>query len=188
MDTELQQACDAFAANNYDLARPIFLKKFAAGCSEVGLSLGWLLQQGLGGPRNIEQACQIYTAMLPSEDGAAEYYLGRLILEQKKNAQEAAPLLTVAAEKGNPSAAYWLYSIASEGSDTPNVKLQSCADYWLQFAAKNGHLYAKREILKQELHRSQGFLDFIRRFRSYRDVAKEIQILKQSSPDDLRVR
>jgi len=74
----------ALAKDEHSTARAAF--EFAlseGGCNEALIHLAWLLEQGLGGERDISQAIRLYRAALDTRSAdLAAFHLGLLLMKQ----------------------------------------------------------------------------------------------------------
>jgi TPR repeat protein len=143
----------ALAKNEYSTARAAFEHALSKGGGDDALvHLGGLLEQGLGGEKDVTRAIKLYRQAL--ETGAADlaaYHLGLLLMKQEDR-REGRKLLQRSADSGNPSAAYWLYAYCSESNDIDSLAL---ADQSLLRAAELGHAYALRDIAGRRMRTSQ---------------------------------
>jgi predicted Zn-dependent protease len=118
------------------------------------VNFGWLLEQGLGGERDIPRAIGLYREALAVEPAGhvTAFYLG-LALMNHGDRREGAKLLQKEADAGNPSAAYWLYALSSEAHDPESKAL---SDMSLLRAAELGHAYAIRDLARRRVNSSRG--------------------------------
>ncbi|WP_426194228.1 hypothetical protein [Massilia sp. DWR3-1-1] len=147
--TAIASGFDALAKNEYPTARAAFEQALNKGGGDDALvHLGWLLEQGLGGEKDIPRAMKLYRMGLETESAdLAAYHLG-LLLMKRGDQREGAGFLQRSADSGNPSAAYWLYAYCSESNDIESLAL---ADQSLLRAAELGHAYALRDIARRRM-------------------------------------
>jgi TPR repeat protein len=144
---------DALTKNEYAAARAAFERAQSEGGGEDALiHLGWLLEQGLGGPVDVPRAEGLYRKALQDAPGLASYHLGLLLMKENRR-EEGSELLGRAAKLGNPSAAYWLYALSSDAADARSMEL---AEKNLLRAAELGHVYARRDIARRRIRASKG--------------------------------
>ena len=187
--TAIEVGFDALAKNEHRAARDAFERALSEGTGDSALThLGWLLEQGLGGAQDISRATVLYRQAL--EAGNAEcaelaaYHLGSLLMKQGESTEGLA-LLQRAADAGNPSAAYWLYSHYTDAGDPASTPL---ADQALQRAAALGHVYALRDLARRRMRSTVGLVGKLKALFDYWK-AKVIGIaLTIRNVDDWRVR
>ena len=153
--TSIDVGFDSLAKNEFGAARAAFERALNEGTGEVALvHLGWLLEQGLGGDKDVPRAMTLYQRALEAEPaGLAAYHLGLLLMKQG-NRGEGAPLLQRAADVGNPSAAYWLYAYSIDATAPTSAAV---AEQALHRAAALGHAYAIRDLAQRQMRSSKGF-------------------------------
>lgn len=153
--TAVAAGFNAMARNEYSTARSAFERALnEEGANEVAIHLGRLLEQGLGGDKDIPGAMRLYRLALESESvSLAAYHLG-LLLMKCGHQREAARLLQTSADSSNPSAAYWLYVFCSESNDVESLAI---SDQHLSRAAELGHAYALRDIARNRMRTSKNF-------------------------------
>jgi TPR repeat protein len=124
------------------------LKTLAADSSEYALlSLGWLYETGNLGAPELNIARSYYERA--AKQGSAEAYrrIGQLWLDEGQK-EQARATFKQGAEAGNISCMYWLGKMMVEGcGGEADV---SRGTEWLEAAAAQGHVFAKRKLLAIE--------------------------------------
>lgn len=150
----IHDACDLLASGNYDDAYAAFSRLADAGNGWANLNLGWMNQQGLGRDVDLTQAEEHYLRAQGLAVPHAPYYLGSLY-RQLKRYPEALENFERAAAAGNPSGAYWAYSMLHRGDEV--ARDSDKAGHYLQRAAELGHVFAKRDLAKRMIRGELGF-------------------------------
>lgn len=171
----------ALRAKKYSAARQHLEKAVAGGATQYALNLGWLYETGSGGPEDYVRAVSMYELALPSQPELANMYLGRLY-RKLGQADRALQCLEEAARLGNPSAAYWAYSMhADAGRKNDATRLQAVA-------SSLGHLYAQRDEAKESLSRASSFLDKATKYVAYWRLKARGFLLVLKDVNDPRIR
>ena len=157
---ELDQAYAALEEHNYEFARGVFDRAVKRGVHEAALTLGWLLEQGFGGPKDLDRARSLYEAGLAHDRRLGAYYLGSF-LRRAGQKEEARQLLEESAALGHPSAAYWAYAM---NSDAGNDQI---AQQLLVRAAKLGHAFAQRDLARLEMQEADSISKWLAATRRY---------------------
>jgi len=184
--TAIDVGFDALAKNDFGEARAAFERALSEGTGEAALvHFGWLLEQGLGGDKDVPRAMAFYKRALEAEPaGRAAYHLGLLLMKQG-DLREGGLLLQQAADAGNPSAAYWLYAYSTDATDPAAA---SVAEQALHRAAALGHAYALRDLARRQMRTSKGLSAKLKALLEYWR-AKAVGIaLTIRNVDDWRVR
>ncbi len=86
---DLTRAYAAMQSEDYTLARELLERAAGTGIHSGSLHLGWLCEQGLGGPVNIERALQLYELGRDHDRCLGSYYLGSMLMKkgQKEDAR-----------------------------------------------------------------------------------------------------
>lgn len=147
-------ALDELDRAEYATAREKFERAIAEGhTGDFLVNFGWLLEQGLGGEKDIARAMTLYReALAVAPEGHATFYLG-LALMNHGDRRQGATLLQKEADAGNPSAAYWLYALSSDADD---LESKALAEKSLLRAAELGHAYAVRDLARRRVNSSTG--------------------------------
>ena len=184
--TAIDVGFDALAKNEFAAARAAFERALSEGTGESALThLGWLLEQGLGGEKDVPRAMAFYKRALEAEPaGRAAYHLGLLLMKQG-DLREGGLLLQRAADAGNPSAAYWLYAYNTDAADPASA---SVAEQALRRAVALGHAYALRDLARRQMRTGKGLNAKLKGLLAYWQ-AKVVGIARTiRNVDDLRVR
>ncbi|OGB26145.1 MAG: hypothetical protein A3I66_23735 [Burkholderiales bacterium RIFCSPLOWO2_02_FULL_57_36] len=181
---ELNKAYDAFEAGDYVRAKELF-ERLVQKNSRAHLYLGWMYDQGLGVGEDLKQAQYHYQCLSNTNDADGKYYLASLF-QKKGDLAHAASLYEESAELDHVSAAYWAYALRSEGS-APLVNKDK-ADFYLKKAAALGHIFAQRDLARQEMKSGAGISRrTIARFRYFLFKLKGLILILKNS-QDMRVR
>jgi TPR repeat protein len=140
-------------AGRYAEAKAALERLLKDGERQASLYLGWMYEQGLGVPVNEDQAANHYETLSREKDPDGSYYAASLRLKRGDAAGALAGFL-LAAEAGNPSAAYWASAIYSGQKGFPVDAAKATA--YLTKAASLGHVFAQRDLAKQRLRESKG--------------------------------
>lgn len=181
-----EMAIAAFEDGDYARARTIFELLESEHLGRGHLYLGWMCDQGLGGPEDAAKAEHHYRCVVEAGELDGKYYLAAS-LQRRGEIQSAAALYEEAADSGQVSAAYWAYSLYSnELSHT--VEAQEKAQKYLVKACELGHLFAQRDFALQVATGAGNFRQrLLARLRSLACKVKGI-ILILKNFEDLRVR
>lgn len=152
---DVDRAYDALSAGDYSEAfnRFSYLATLDPGNIDILLNLGWLYQTGFGVAKNLNKSIECYEKAAEGGATLAHYYLGRLAKEEGR-LDGAVKHFEIAAEKGYPSAAYWLGTMYLSGIGVKENKEK--AKLHLKNASKNGHIFAKRDLALAEIKGSFG--------------------------------
>jgi TPR repeat protein len=180
-----QLAYEAIIAGEYKEALRL-LKGLAADSSEYALlSLGWLYESANLGTPDLNLAHSYYERA--AKQGSAEAYrrIGQLWLDEGQE-EQARAAFQQGSEAGNISCMYWLGKMMQEGSGGEADVDRGTK--WLEAAAAQGHIYAKRRLLAIEGEKVGSILRKLliraRILRLAKDVAREVW----KDPDSDKVR
>lgn len=126
---------------DYQLARNEFDRAIDAGVLDGAIHLGWLCEQGLGGPQDIERATRLYEVGRSQDRRLGSYHLGSLLMRSGQT-EKARQLLEESADLGQPSAAYWAYVMNSDAMHEERAR------HFLEKAAHLGHAFAQRDLAR----------------------------------------
>lgn len=157
---ELDQAYAALEKHNYEFARGVFDRAVKSGVHEAALTLGWLSEQGFGGPKDLDRARSLYETGLAHDRRLGAYYLGSL-LRRTGQKEEARQLLEESAALGHPSAAYWAYAMNSDAGN------EQAARQLLVRAAQLGHAFAQRDLARLEMREAHSASKWLAAMRRY---------------------
>lgn len=177
---------NALKKNDYSTARSAFELALSEGGGDDALvHLGWMLELGLGGDRDVPRAMKLYQLALETDSAdLAAYHLGLLFMKNG-NREEGVRLLQIAAASGNPSAAYWLYTYCSEYKDVMSLAV---ADQSLLRAAELGHAYALRDIARRRMLASNNLNEKLAARLAYWKAKIVGMAMTIRNADDWRVR
>jgi hypothetical protein len=132
----------ALKARNYNLAKQSFSELAAAGSAKAWTNLGWMYQHAAGVEKNVREAESCYEKAILLGDVAANFYLARLLVEQR-DYDRAFTYFSTAANAGHLPSVYWLGRsyLAGRGVARDVAK----AEHYLKDAMARGHLYARRD-------------------------------------------
>jgi TPR repeat protein len=119
------------------------------------------------------------------DDVLGTYYLASL-LRRKNKPQEAFELFKRAAELGHGSAAYWAYTMASGEYGLARDEAQLA--YFLRKAASLGHVYAERDMARQELKQAPDLWAKIAAWVRYAAIKTRGLMLILRNHEDIRTR
>lgn len=157
---ELDRAYAALEEHKYEFAREVLDRAVRSGVREASLTLGWLLEQGFGGPKDLDRARSLYEAGLAHDRQLGAYYLGSF-LRRAGQKEEARQLLEESAALGNPSAAYWAHTM---NLDAGNDEI---AHQLLALAAQLGHVFAQRDLARTEMTKADSMSTWLAAARRY---------------------
>ena len=141
---ELKRAYAAMEKHEYELAREALERAIENGAQEGSLHLGWLCEQGLGGPADVARAMHLYEIGRDHDRRLGSYYLGSLLMKNGQG-EKARQLLEESANLGHPSAAYWAYVMNSEATTKQRAR------QFLAQAAQLGHTFAQRDLARLKM-------------------------------------
>ena len=164
--SRLRAAHADMTAGRYGEARAAFEQLESEGEQQALLYLGWMHEQGLGGPVDAAQALACYRTLCGTGDSVACYHAASLEFRHGNSAQ-ALDLFLRAADAGHPSAAYW--AAALYGGEGGHARDPERETHYLHQAARTQGLVGP---LKQRIER-QEHTDAKpdRRLRLYRTTA-----------------
>lgn len=110
---------------DFACARSNLERAGAAGSIPAAPNLGLFDAAGIAGPVDLDAAEQWFRVAIAEGATQSRYELGRLLLHQGKNTQEAVNLLVPGADEGNPGSVYVLLRYCRENPDceVPREKL-----------------------------------------------------------------
>lgn len=155
----LNEAYDLYERKRYTDAVDRFQVLFARGSNLAGVYLGYMYYHGLGVAPDLDKARQFYLEAANRGAAEAQYYVG-VIHHRNNEFSEALNWYTKAAEQSYVSAMYWIYSMYIRGEAATVNKGK--AQYYLEEAAKGGHVYAQRKVASQLLRGTQGVRGFLK--------------------------
>lgn len=179
----LNEASAQLGARNYSRARELLEQ--LRGEPEADIQLAYLLDQGLGGERSPDRAEEIYRRLAEAGDVRGMYYLGSLLLEQRK-LSEALQQFERAAALGHGSSAYWAAAL-HDGLHGHARNAEKHAAL-IERAASLGHLYALRDARRLEMDKSRGSIPWIKAYARYLAVKLKGVAVGIRNPNDLRLR
>lgn len=132
----------ALKAGNYDVAKKLFSELAAAGSPTAWTSLGWMYEHSAGEERSVREAESCYGKAIQLGHTPANFYLARLLVEQK-DYQRAFTYFSTGADLGHVPSTYWLGRsyLTGRGVDRDVAK----AERYLKEAMNKGHLFARRD-------------------------------------------
>jgi TPR repeat protein len=123
---------------------------------DAKIQLAYMYRLGLGGEPRLEASIQLYRDLVEKGNIIVAYDLASLLLSLNRS-EEALFFFTLASEQGNSSATYWAAQIC-DGYKGANPD-SSLYMHYLNKAAKQGHLFAQRDILKKKYLQSGSFIE-----------------------------
>lgn len=137
----------------YDHAQKLLYELSERGSIYASLTLGWLYEAGAIGPRNAKAARFFYERAALAGDGGAHWRLGSLLARETELAPARAAF-RAGAEIGHLGSMYRLGNMLREGEGGPQADEEGL--FWLERAAKSGHLFAQARLLSIEAERSKS--------------------------------
>ena len=117
--------------------------------------LGWMYERGLGVATDEEHAADMYRRACEQGNMLGCFYWASLKF-RRGDVVGALESYVRAADAGHPSAAYWASAIyEGEGGYPANPSL---ARHYLGLAAERGHVFAQRDLAKQQLFDSSSLM------------------------------
>ncbi len=155
LEHELEEAAKSYNEGNFKFAYDKYLELAEQGNGESQVFVGWMLDKGIGINRNTELAKYWFkrAADLGSAQGAFYYSLH---LIQHENYEEAFNWITKAASKGDVPSIFRLGHMYVHGRGTKTDLKKGL--YYLKIAAKQGNIYAKRELAVLDMQGRRGLL------------------------------
>ena len=150
------KAFDLLQAGDYVQASEIFE---SIGTDDAKHQLAYIYRVGLGGEPRIEDSICLYRYLADKGNMIAAYDLGSMLLSLNRP-DEATIFLILASGHGNSSASYWLSQIYEGYKGAKIDAIQHI--YYLKKSAQQGHLFAKRDILKNKYNLSHSILEKIK--------------------------
>lgn len=154
-ETKFWTAYDRLKNGDYYASRKIF-EEIQNDVDDAKYQLAYLYQMGLGGDKLIDESIDLYKYLAYKGNLEAAYDLASLCLRQKKML-EAIEFFKISSEGGNSSASYWLSEIYS-GYNKFQIDASLYLVY-LELAAQQGHLFAKRDLLIKKINLSNFFIE-----------------------------
>jgi TPR repeat protein len=150
---EEDRAYQAIEERDYDMARSLLESVAARNSIYSQLTLGALYEAGNLGPPNLKTALSYYERAANQGSAEAQRRLGRILVDQGE-ALSARTVFEQGAEAGNVSCMYWLGKLMLEGR---GGAVEVCRGIdWLERAAAEGHVFAKRELLRLRIQTSRS--------------------------------
>ena len=172
-------------AGRYDAARAALESLVSEGEMRALLYLGWIYERGLGNAVDEQKAANCYRALCARNDPDACYHAASLMF-RRGDTLGALELHVQAADMGHPSAAYWASAILDgEGGLQPDP--QRSARY-LKLAADCGHMFARRDLAKQQFRAGRGLWEKVLALVKYLSAVLRGFALLAKNTDDPRVR
>ena len=125
----------------------------ASGVSEADLLLGWMYQSGYGVPQDLKEAEAHYLRAASSGLPLGMFYLGWFYATGGDLARSV-EWFTRSSESGSPAATYHLGRMHLVGLGVEESR--EAAVKCFEAAAKQGHLYARRNIIHEMLKGRRG--------------------------------
>lgn len=142
-----QRAHQSIEAGNYEEALRLLEPLGARNSVYALLTLGGLYETGKLGAPAMDVARSYYDRAAKQGSAEANRRVGQILLDQGEEKQ-ARSAFKHGAEAGNISCMYWLGKMMLEGRGGP-VEINRGTE-WLEAAAAQGHIYAKRKLLVVE--------------------------------------
>lgn len=141
---------------DYFLARTFFEKLTL---DDAKIQLAYMYQKGLGGSADFEKAEKIYLDLIGKGRVDIAYDLATLYLSLS-DIKSALYYFEVASTTGNPSASYWVSQLyyGYKGG----LKNEVSYFKYLDKAADEGHLFAKRDLARSKYQSATSFFDFLK--------------------------
>jgi uncharacterized protein len=143
----LRQAYEDMDAGKYAEAKKMLEHLLNEDELKAALHLGWMYFEGLGVPADIDKASYYYELVAQTGDADGHYHAAHL-KRLRKDISGALAGFEYAAERGNPSAAYWASAIYQ--GDYDFIPDPEKARMYLGKAAELGHMFAKLDLAKQQ--------------------------------------
>jgi TPR repeat protein len=182
-ELEFAEAMRELTAKNYERARSLL--QALNEDNEAQLQLAYLLDQGLGGARDVEKAREVYQMLADNGDVRGMYYLASLLLDQR-HLPQALEFFEKSAELGHISGAYWAAALHDGAFGHPKDNQK-----YLHFnnkAVALGHVFAKRDQARQQMKEARNLYVWSKSFLRYAGAkTKGIGIAIRNS-QDLRLR
>lgn len=154
-EAKFWMAYDKFKAGDYFIARKMF-EEIQNDVDDAKHQLAYLYQMGLGGEKLTDRSIDLYKTLAYKGNVDAAYDLAGFYLRANKTL-ESIEFFEISAKAGNCSANYWLSEIyAGHGGFETNIAVSM---EYLELATQQGHLLAKRYILKEKIKRSKSFFE-----------------------------
>lgn len=182
-NSNLDEAMREFDAGNYARARS--LMEALSANKEVQLHLAYLYQRGLGGPPANEKAQEMYRALAASGDREGMYFLASSLMEQRV-LEESLRYFQMSAELGHVSAAYWSAALYNGLYGYPQD--ESRYRYFIELAAKLGHVFAQRDIARNDMKNAANLADWATALYRYTRAKISGLCIAVRNPQDLRLR
>lgn len=151
-DDVWNEAVQALDAKDFGRARTLFASLEEN--KEAQLQLGYLYQEGLGGEANKEKSQEIFQVLADANDPQGSYFLAKLLLSSQKF-PEAVNYFEKSARLGHVSGAYWAAALHGGLHEYP-TDIQK-RRFFLENAAKLGHIYAKRDLALEDAKTASTF-------------------------------
>jgi TPR repeat protein len=181
----LMAAYADMSAGRFDAARATLASLVSEGETRALLYLGWMHERGLGNAVDEQKAADCYSTLCAQNDPDACYYAASLMF-RRGDIPGALESYVRAADMGHPSAAYWASAIFDgDGGLQPDP--QQSAKY-LKLAAESGHMFARRDLAKQQVRTGRGLWDKILASVKYMSALLRGLALLAKNADDPRVR
>lgn len=137
-----EPAYAALKGGKYEAALREYSQLAATGSTVAWISLGWMHEHAAGVPRNVGEAERCYRKAVALGDMPANFYLARLLIENK-DYQTAFTYFLEAADHGHLPSIYWTGTLYLRGEGV--AKDVRKAESYLKQAVDRGHVFARRD-------------------------------------------
>lgn len=144
---EEQRGYEAIEAGQFEDARRLLEPLAARGSAYASLALGWIYETGKLGAPDPTLAISCYQRAVTAGGSEAQRYLAKLLHKEGRKV-DARTTFERGAEAGDISCMFWLGKLILEGEG--GVSDRNLGRRWLEAAAAQGHLYARRKLLSLE--------------------------------------
>lgn len=184
MQQELEKAAELGLLGNYAGARGIYESLVASGCSYAMVQLGYMEQVGKGATQNLERAEALFRDAGQNGSQLGSYYLSLLLVATKRE-EQGFHIMKELAEHSYLPAINRLGMMYHDGVGC-NRDANAAAHY-KSYAAKYGHLYAKRWVALEMLKGRRGLIQVPKGFLMLITTTLTIFWTAWRTPTDVRV-
>lgn len=185
-DRDIEQlAVQAIEAKEYEEAVHLLQPLLERNSTYALITLGWIYETGATGKTDKDVAREYYERAATNGSAPAYFELGRLLLGRGEEL-EARSALEAGAERGDIPSMSKLGKMMIDGRGGPTNIESGTA--WLEKAAAQGHIIAKRTLLGIEEREAKSLFEKLSIRRKIASLAKKgaIEMLKDPQSDKVR--
>jgi len=152
---ELEEAIQKYSEGDFQSAYDKYLKLAEEGHGDSQVFVGWMLEKGIGIAKSSESAKKWFKRAAELGSNLGAYYYAIYLIKNNKQ-EEAFKWITKAALNGDTPSIFRLGYMYVHGKGI-RADLEKGL-YYLELAANQGHIYAKRELAVLDMKGGRGFI------------------------------